>query len=233
LAIFAFYFIYLYNKSNRDNILFYAHLVIIWGFFYTFARVSAFALGANYVIRGCLSAFKFKNSLKKPKLFKLMFFTGVIIVLFTVLYWPAVISRVTISGDEDAVQLRNFYNRETLKIVSWTGTGIGDFVNELSSRMPMLPDYLYQPVHNIYLLIYSETGVLGILAFILFLIFLVRDFIVRTKMERSHHYSLLLLFSSFLFVSLFDHFLWTLQQGKFIFWLVLAALAVDESEDIS
>lgn len=231
LAIFAFYFIWLYKKTKYENVLFYAHLAVTWALFYTFARVSAFALGANYLIRGCLSAFKFPNSLKKDKVRKLMFFTGVIVILFVVLYWSKITSRVRISGEEDAVQLRNFYNEESLKIISWTGTGIGDFVNELAIRVPMLPSYLYQPVHNIYLLIYSETGILGISMFVMFLAFLVRDFIVRTKMERFHHYSLLLLFSSFLFMGLFDHFLWTLQQGRFVFWLVLASLAVSENDD--
>lgn len=233
LAIFAFYFIWLYKKSKYENFLFYAHLLVLWGFFYTFARVSAFALGANYLVRGCLSTLKFRDSLKKPKLFRLVFFTGAVAILFTVLYWPEVLSRVSISGDEDAVQLRNFYSRESLKIVSLTGIGIGNFVNELAARDPYLPHYLLQPVHNIYLLIYSETGILSISAFILFLIFLVKDFVIRTKMERFHHYSLILLFSSFLFMGFFDHFFWTLQPGGLLFWLTLAALAADESDDIN
>ena len=233
LAIFAFYFIWLYKKVKYEKLLFYAHLVVTWALFYTFARVSVFALGANYFIRAGLTAFKFPHSLKKDKVLMLLFFMGVIVVMFTVLYWPDIISRATISADEDAVQLRNFYNKESLKIISWTGTGIGDFVNELAIRVPMLPDYLYQPVHNIYLLIYAETGVLGISMFLLFLVFLFKDFVARTGMKRFHHYSLVLLFSSFLFMGLFDHFLWTLQQGRFVFWLVTATFAVEENEDVS
>lgn len=233
LAIFSFYFIWLYKNTKYENILFYFHLVITWALFYTFARVSIFALGANYVIRGCLSVFKFPNSLKKEKVLKLLFFTAAAAVIFTILYWPEVVSRALISGDEEAVQLRGFYNRESVKIISWTGTGIGDFVNELAIRDPMLPSYLYQPVHNIYLLIYAETGVLGIMAFAIFLTLLIRDFVLRTGMKRFHHYSVLLLFSSFLFMGLFDHFLWTIQQGRLVLWLMMAAMAVEENEDIS
>lgn len=233
LAIFCFYFIWLYKKTKYEDILFYAHLLVTWALFYTFARVSIFALGANYFIRSCLSIFKFKNSLGRDKVLRLALFTAGLAALFAVLYWPDVISRATISVDEDPVQLRSFYNKESVKILSWTGIGIGNFVNELAVRVPMLPDYLYQPVHNIYLLIYAETGVLGISMFVLFLVSLVCDFVRRTRMKRFHHYSLLLLFSSFLFMGLFDHFLWTIQQGRFVFWLVMAAVAVEENEDIT
>ncbi|HEY4474370.1 MAG TPA: hypothetical protein VJC06_00380, partial [Candidatus Paceibacterota bacterium] len=79
-------------------------------------------------------------------------------------------------------------------------------------------------VHNIYLLIYSETGILGITVFILFLVFLVKDFIASTKMDKLYHYSFLTMFLSFLFIGLFDHFLWTLQQGRLMFWLLCAVL---------
>ncbi len=232
LTIFCFYFIWLYKKHKYENVLFYFHLLVVWALFCTFARVTAFLLGANYVIRACLMALRFPKSLRRDKVLKIVFFIGSIMILFTVLYWPEVVTRGTISGDEDAVQLRVFYNKEAVSSFSWTGTGIGDFVNELESKVPAMAAYLYQPVHNIYLLIYAETGILGISMFILFLTFLIKDFITRTKLARFHHYSLLLLFLSFLFMGLFDHFLWTIQQGRFVLWIAAAAIAIDEEDDI-
>jgi O-antigen ligase len=89
---------------------------------------------------------------------------------------------------------------------------------------PNIPRYLYQPVHNIYLLLYSETGVLGLASFLLFLFFLAKDFITRTGMEKFYHYSFLLVFLSVLFIGFFDHFLLTIQQGRFVFWLTIAIL---------
>ncbi len=38
---------------------------------------------------------------------------------------------------------------------------------------------------------------------------------------------LLAIFISFLFIGLFDHYFWTLQQGRLIFWLVLGMLLID------
>ncbi len=128
--------------------------------------------------------------------------------------------------------MRIFYNKESLKSLNWFGVGSGNFVNWLMVKDPNLSRGLYQPVHNIYLLIYSEMGILGISAFILFFVFLIKDFVLRTRMKNLYNYSFLLVFLSFLFVGLFDHFLWTLQQGRLMFWLVMSLLTFFKNNDI-
>ena len=45
--------------------------------------------------------------------------------------------------------------------------------------------------------------------------------------KRKLNCYLLAVFVSFLFISLFDHYFWTLQQGRLIFWLVLGMLLID------
>ena len=156
----------------------------------------------------------------------LIFITTLIVTSgFSVFYWPEAISRVKISSGEEAVQLRIFYNKESLKSLNWFGVGSGNFVDWLMTKDQNLSRNLYQPVHNIYLLIYSENGILGITVFAIFLLLLIKDFILRTKMSKLYHYSFLLIVLSFLFFGLFDHFLWTLQQGRFIFWLTLSLLS--------
>lgn len=232
LSIFCVYFIWFYKKVRYEYLLWAGYALLFFAFFFTFARVAVFLVGVNFVIRGLLLTFKFKGKFLRAKALKVVWVIGLIILAFAALYWPEAASRITISGQDEAVQLRIFYNNESLKSLNWLGVGTGNFVNWLMAEDPNLPRYLYQPVHNIFLLIFSETGILGLSAFIAFLVFLVRDFILRTKMERFHHYSVMLIFSSFLFMGLFDHFLWTIQQGRFVFWMVLAILTVEENDDI-
>ena len=94
----------------------------------------------------------------------------------------------------------------------------------------LLSGWLHQPVHNIYLLIAAETGLLGLMAFLFFLYLLIK------KKPRLTIFCLLLV--SFLIIGLFDHFFWTLQQGQMVFWLILGIIAaygsgsliIDESE---
>ena len=232
LSIFASYFIWFYKNVRHEYFFWAGYALLLFAFFFSFARVAVFLVGANFIIRGLLLTFRFKGKFWRGKALKVVWVTGLIILVFAELYWPEAASRITISADDEAVQLRMFYNSESLKSLNWLGVGTGNFVNWLMVIDPNLPRHLYQPVHNIYLLIFSETGILGAAAFVVFLIFLVKDFIKRTKLARFHHYSVLLVFASFLFMGVFDHFLWTIQQGRFIFWLVLAMLTIDENDDI-
>ena len=234
LTIFVFYFVFLY-RPKINYFLLIGYSLMLLALFFTFARVMIFLWVFGFVIRACLMVGKknfrkiFAYGLNRVKLTKILVISTAVVVLFGAFYWPEAVSRVKISSGEEAVQLRIFYNKESVKSLNWFGVGTGNFVDWLMVKDPNLPRNLYQPVHNIYLLIYSETGILGIAAFILFLIFLIKDYIVNTKMEKLYHYSFLILFLSFLFVGLFDHFLWTLQQGRLMFWLGLALRIVFKS----
>ena len=234
LAVFAFYFIWLYKGMNKLYLFVYG--LILLAFFFTFARVMIFLLFLNFLIKALLIRLKFKSEFCPPsaepgrgrgnkKLVPIVLATLIGIVVLCVFYWPDIASRIKISAGEEAVQMRIFYGMESLKSgIHWFGIGPGNFVNRLMVQNPNISRHLYQPVHNIYLLLYSETGALGISTFLLFLIFLAKDFISRTHMEKLYHYSFFLIFLSVLFMGLFDHFLLTLQQGRFIFWLAIALL---------
>ncbi len=150
--------------------------------------------------------------------------TFAVLVLLSVLFWPQVLARLDISPQEDAVSLRGFYNKVSLFEKPFWGIGVGNFVNWFKEANPALPPNLYQPVHNIYLLIFSETGILGLAAFLLFLFSLTRNYF-KVKFVRPFHYSLFIIFISLLFFGLFDHFLLTIQQGRIVFWLVLGLIA--------
>lgn len=165
----------------------------------------------------------------KRKVIQVTTVTILAITIFSILFWPEVQSRLTISAEEEAVQLRIFYNKESLESgINLSGIGLGDFTTWLMGQSPNLPRHLYQPVHNIYLLIYSEVGILGLILFVMFLAGLFYEFIKKTKLQELWHYSFVLVFSSILFIGLFDHFLLTIQQGRFVFWLGLTLLTIGD-----
>jgi hypothetical protein len=70
-----------------------------------------------------------------------------------------------------------------------------------------------QPVHNIFLLIGSETGLFGLFFFIVFLIFTLR----RTNGQLPIFVALLVI----LFTGLFDHYWLSLVQNRMLFALIL------------
>ena len=98
------------------------------------------------------------------------------------------------------------------------GIGINNFYNNLNFRQPSTEALLIQPVHNVFSLILSETGIIGILTFICVLLLLV---IRLTKQGiRKTKYLLLMLFA-IITLGMFDHYFLTLQQGQLLLAIFL------------
>ncbi|MGB9706474.1 MAG: O-antigen ligase family protein [Microgenomates group bacterium] len=94
---------------------------------------------------------------------------------------------------------------------------IGFGLNNFVVRLPEFwqgPTFLLQPVHNIYLLIAAETGLIGLLIFLWFLFLTYKRLI-------TDHYSLFTALSAILALGLFDHYWLTLQQTQLLFAIVL------------
>jgi len=82
--------------------------------------------------------------------------------------------------DNSAISDRNFYNnvsRETISNNPLFGSGLGTFIFQIDEYLEKnnieqkLEPWQYQPAHNIYFLICSEIGVIGLLFFLLFLVY--------------------------------------------------------------
>ena len=249
LGTFACYFLFLWKHSRFDlfkdarlNLLLAIYPVLLWGLFSTFSRIAIGLWGVVIIAiiiisksaihplensRGDSSRAKaptaFKNRLRR--LFGVTFAT---VIVFGFFYWPQVQSRLFISSQEQAVSQRILYTKMAGEIVlrqPWLGVGLGQFVSVLQSSFQNYPDYFYQPVHNIYLLILNETGFLGLAVFLLWLLILARAYYRRTKFKEIYRASFLIVFLSILMMGLFDHFLWTIQQGQLIFWLTLGLIS--------
>jgi O-antigen ligase len=96
-----------------------------------------------------------------------------------------------------------------------TGSGLNTFVIN-ASNIENNNRYLWilQPVHNIYLLIFSETGIFGILiAYLLVVVVLRKSFHLRKSVFLSVIFVLV--------IGLFDHYWFTLQQNMLLIALVL------------
>lgn len=153
-----------------------------------------------------------------------LYFAGLalfIFVLFCVAYPNLIASRVL--GDSRVENISNSSRveqyREFWKIYknNWVaGVGLGNYPLALTKIKPALPAYAYQPIHNAYLLIIAELGLVGIL----FIGLMVYWFIGLFK--RSPYSPYLAFFLCLIFLALFDHFLWSFYFGVMIISIVCA-----------
>ncbi len=219
LCLFCLFFIWFDRKYSLKGYLFLSVIFffLFFGLSLTFSRLAIFIfLLATLIYLVVL----FKKH--KKEVFALFFIIIISSSVISFLAWPEISSRFNISPDEQAVSLRSFYNETAFEIISQRpllGIGLGNFVWNIREMLNLLPNWIHQPVHSLYLLIASETGLIGLVVFLFFLFQLLKRSFKKEKII------FLIVIFSFLFISLFDHFFWTLQQGQLIFWLTLGVLA--------
>jgi len=142
-------------------------------------------------------------------------------ILFILLQNNFIIERflTTKLSDESLVQrqeligqsMRMFFQSPSL------GVGVNNYFNNLNAASLSGNTFLIQPVHNVFLLILSETGLVGV-CFML-AVFL-KSLLGAFKNKQNRKYLLMLIFAV-MFLGTFDHYFLTLQQGQLLFAIVL------------
>lgn len=99
------------------------------------------------------------------------------------------------------------------------GVGLGNFLPTLATVQKPLSTFTYlQPVHNIFLLVAAETGLIGLSVF---LWFLWKTFERIKNQESRIKRPLLIVLSVILITGFLDHYWLTLQQGQLLFAFVI------------
>lgn len=96
------------------------------------------------------------------------------------------------------------------------GVGVNNFINNL--RPDFNTPLLLQPVHNIFLLVFSQTGIIGIGLFI-YLFLKIFFNLILTKKRDIYLYGII---STIIFIGLFDHYFLTIQQGQILLTICLS-----------
>lgn len=161
---------------------------------------------------GFLILFRLTEALKNKSKHGVVLICGLIIVCFAVLL--PYLGRFNLRLTDESVMQRETVAKASLKMIEnhpLFGVGINNFLIELPNYTRSAGYFYLQPVHNIFLLAFSQIGLIAGLMFITLLIFAFRSANIRLK------------FMLFLvcFLGLFDHYFLTLQQAQIIFSLVL------------
>lgn len=106
------------------------------------------------------------------------------------------------------------------------GVGLKNFFIHESLLQKNFTEIYLQPVHNIFLLVLVEAGVVGLSLFLYFLFNSLKHlkYIIsktRSLEKRQFYRSVSIVLIAIMFNGLFDHFFLTLQQGQLMFSIVL------------
>lgn len=102
-----------------------------------------------------------------------------------------------------------------------TGVGPGLYTYFLFENNPHLPGWQYQPIHDAYVLVFAEMGIIGFA-------FFATIFYCMVKRIWQTNPLYLAVIITLLVASFFEHFMWSLYVGQLFWWTVFALGLVAE-----
>jgi len=100
----------------------------------------------------------------------------------------------------------------------WLGTGLGNYTLELQKIKPNHPTYYYQPIHNVWVLLWAEVGIFGLLAILAWLGY------IFWQWQKQNLAVTLALAASLVILTCLDHWLFSLHIGWLLWGIILSAI---------
>ena len=162
-----------------------------------------------------------KKILRKNIAFFLIFIS---IVIFFIFYTPIISRFSNFSLYDESFSQREDLLKNSLGIIKnhpFFGTGLNNFLIELAQVQKTNNVIFYlQPVHNIFLLVAAQTGILGLIYFIGFL---AKTFKKAFWKGDLINYKIIIFFGVLILGS-FDHYFLTIQQGQLLLSFILGLI---------
>lgn len=248
---------YQFSKSSQLSILkeilipYFLFFIFFITLVFTFSRTAwlAFIIALIAIITFVVRK---RDLIKQRKVLEIVLASSILFFILFNLYNNLFLTRLQLnqrleikSTSERIESYKSFY-----KLIkdSWlSGVGIGNYTLEeydidnikqltnLINRVEKKSSWYYQPVHNTFLLIWSEVGLIGLVLFIgLIINFIIFDFsflICKQNVNYCNNDKLfnLIMLIVLIIIMLFDHWLWSLHFGVLFFWLIIGL--VNKKED--
>ncbi len=198
-----------------------AMFVVVLALALTFSRAGWIAAGVGIV------SFAFAYLHHRPGgIVRLLLMIAACVAAVFLLFASAIGPRAQLQAGQPAVDMRLAYADIGLKIASqeFTGVGGGNQVlygveHRLYQQQGLRHAWDWEPVHNLYLMIAVEFGWLGLLSFLVFL-----GMVTFRLVKQPRTLEIVCVLGMLMAVAtagLFDHYLWDLQPGRLMLWLVI------------
>ncbi|MDP1629082.1 MAG: O-antigen ligase family protein [bacterium] len=215
----------IFGRFGASFIFVSVYFILLFALFLTFSR--GIILIFLFVLAFWFFWLAFKDKSLRAKIFYAVLILAISYTLLgSIFYRQEIKDRYRFFAKEEAVSFRIFYTELVSEMIDKNpilGVGWGNFVPRMNDFLvkPLKP-WDRQPVHNVFLLIGAEAGLAALAVFIWFLASVIKKTLsIRYLVIKNF----LFLFLALILYGLFDHFFWTLQPAKLIFWLVLGMLS--------
>lgn len=190
---------------------------------FTFSRSAFIAFGGAFLIYFSISNKKF------PIQQILLWISVFLLIVVAFNLEEPVLSRLLAGSEDTASVERMQYLQISKNMLSDNplGVGLGHFTLVMQDYVATkLSPWSMQPVHNVYLLIASEAGLISAAIFLILLgylfYFLLVSFMRGSGDDKNFALIQLSILTIFLIIFLFDHYFYSFYQGQALFFIYLA-----------
>ncbi len=240
LGLLAFFYLFIQEEKFYWRVLEASGIfIVLTGLVLTFSRSGWITALVSYLFLLVWEFFADKE--RRKKIFHLLLVLLVSSLSLLIVFGWAISSRAHLSSSEEPVADRWAYDEigTELVVLKPLGVGVGNelfyaYHNGFFGKYDVNSLGQWQPIHNLYLMIGSETGILGLVSFLAFIVLLVLHSLGEggglRVMSLELKISLTMLLALLVF-GLFDHFLWDLELGRLMLWVVIGILLGVSSGD--
>ncbi|MBI5037658.1 MAG: O-antigen ligase family protein [Candidatus Kerfeldbacteria bacterium] len=202
-------------------------VIILTGLLFTFSR-SAW-LGAGVAFVGMFVASLWQRDRLRMRLLCRAAVWGIAVIAVCWILIPEPFQTHLIDGgrleqrssDERMMGIRDSFEQLGQTWVAGTGIGASTYAN--FQERPTTQDGFAEPVHDIYLLVFVELGILGGMLFLWLLGLFITSFmhqLTRRPPVSDGYIAFAVAVACVLVIGLFEHFIWSLAFGGLLFWLL-------------
>lgn len=209
------------REIGESVLLFIFYFISLFALFFTFSRTAWLAYGLGLLSLLIVLIIR-KDYWILGRFIALIFFSAVMIFIVAFPYRDLL--RVRVEGgtrlEQKSVDERVEYltQAEGLVRANWLlGTGIGNYTLALERQDTIKKTpWDYQPVHNVFLLLWAESGVLSLIFFL--------GFLVLLFIKNRHEGFSVAILVAVIILMLFDHWLLSLPFGVIFLFLALGLI---------
>lgn len=213
------------REVTESILLFVSYFIFLLALFFSFSRSAWLSLAVGLVIL-LIYFIRKKDKWITGRFIAILFFSLVLLAIVFIPYRELVVARVSDSSplEQKSITERKAYLGQAWGLISeqpWLGVGQGNYTTALMAQDGVTAPvgeaiWNYQPVHNVFLLIWAESGLFALLFFLGFLFY-------PLKKDRREAFTPAVL-GLIIVLMLFDHWLFSLPFGLIFFFLALGLI---------
>ncbi|HZJ40845.1 MAG TPA: O-antigen ligase family protein [Candidatus Saccharimonadales bacterium] len=200
--------------------LFFSYFFALIALFFSFSRAAWLAYAVGMLIL-MVVIFKREDRWVAKRFFALLFFSLALLMVAALPYHELAVTRFYAEGrlEQISISEREEYTLQAGQIIKnhpWFGVGNANYVKYLELNSQVDNFIYYQPVHNVFLLVFAENGIFAFLSVTLFLVFL-----AFSRRRQNFAFSII---AAMVIMMMIDHWLISLPFGILFFFLVLGLI---------